>query len=317
MSYADSSPKSPRFGDAGMFWMAGRFKDQLLADNEHEFLKSSKRKVSALHVVHYVAPSGKSGQMQALDRYFNGPVAVASMRSSWTDPKALFVGIKAGYNQVNHGHLDLGSIELEALGEHWFYDLGGEDYAVKDYFDMESRRWTYYRAASASHNVPLIDGKNQNIHAVSKFKRIALNTPEPWVTVDLSEAYQEDCTSMERGIKMMDARRAVLVQDEYTLKEARTLSWGVMTDATITLNGREAELTLKGKKLRLTILTPGAEFKEVSARQEAAQKSNDGYRRLYYEVKASPGRHTLAVLIRPEGVELASPEAIQKPLAQW
>ena len=37
-------------------------------------------------------------------------------RSSWGDPNAIFVGIKAGYNQAHHGHLDLGNFEMDALG---------------------------------------------------------------------------------------------------------------------------------------------------------------------------------------------------------
>ena len=49
-------------------------------------------------------------------RLLRGQVETALFRSSWGDPNAIFVGIKAGYNQAHHGQLDLGNFEMDALG---------------------------------------------------------------------------------------------------------------------------------------------------------------------------------------------------------
>ena len=56
------------------------------------------------------------------------------MRSDWLDPSAMFVGIKAGTNRVNHSHLDLGTFVLDALGQRWAVDLGGDNYNLPGYF---------------------------------------------------------------------------------------------------------------------------------------------------------------------------------------
>ena len=102
------------------------------------------------------------------DKLFRGPVEVAVLRSAWNDPQALFLAIKAGHNQVNHGHLDLGSFELDALGVRWVRDLGADNYNLPGYWDRRpgGRRWSYYRLNSHSHRVPLLDDKDQ--HALAK-----------------------------------------------------------------------------------------------------------------------------------------------------
>lgn len=316
MGYADSAPKPPRYADAGNLWMARRFSDPFLAADEHEFLKKSGRAPSALHVIHYVpGPSAPPAELP-LDRYFNGPVEFASLRGSWTDRNAAFVGVKAGYSQVNHGHLDLGNFEIDLLGERWFYDIGGDSYSLKDYFKMDSTRWTYYRNSSRSHNVPLLDGANQDIRAVTRFARRQLNVAEPFVSVDLSSAYPGTCTKVERGVKLVEGRRGILIQDEFELTGPHTITWGVMTDAEIVLRGAEAELTQKGKKIRVTILTPGTTFQEVSTRQEPPQKTNEGIRRLAFEVKAPAGRQVLAVLVVPAAAAAPAARPITR-LSAW
>ena len=108
-----------------------------------------------------------------LDRYFAGPVPVALLRSAWNDPEALWIGIKAGFNQVPHGHLDLGNFELDALGVRWAVDLGADDYNMPGYWDSRDggRRWTYYRLNSQSHNVCTLDGQDQLATGTARFIR--------------------------------------------------------------------------------------------------------------------------------------------------
>jgi hypothetical protein len=62
-----------------------------------------------------------------LDKHFRR-ADVTSMRSSWTDPDAIALGIQAGgnLNLGQHRHLDQGSFILEALGERWAIDSGTE-----------------------------------------------------------------------------------------------------------------------------------------------------------------------------------------------
>jgi hypothetical protein len=63
-----------------------------------------------------------------------------SMRSSWTDGNALFVGIKAGTLQGHqtHNDLDVGDFVLDALGTRWAGELGDGDYLSPYYFSNDS-----------------------------------------------------------------------------------------------------------------------------------------------------------------------------------
>ena len=50
------------------------------------------------------------------------------MRSSWTNPKALFLGFKLGSPSVEHGHMDVGSFVFDSDGVRWAMDFGQQEY---------------------------------------------------------------------------------------------------------------------------------------------------------------------------------------------
>lgn len=72
-----------------------------------------------------------------------GPTPVAVHRTSWTDPRAVFAGIKAGRAGENHGHMDAGSFVLDAGGIRWALDLGSQSYHSMGPWSSRtaSRRW--------------------------------------------------------------------------------------------------------------------------------------------------------------------------------
>ena len=124
-------------------------------------------------------------------------------RGKWDDPNALFVACKAGYNQVNHGHLDVGGFVLDALGTRWARDLGSDDYNLPDYWGKakDATRWTYYRLNSHSHNVPTLAGQNQDVLAKAKFTKFAAGTPDGGsAIIDLTSAYAPASRQTLRGI---------------------------------------------------------------------------------------------------------------------
>lgn len=64
----------------------------------------------------------------ALNWLGQGQNPLAVLRSSWTDPNAVYLAIKAGTPSASHGHMDIGSFVLDADGVRWSLDLGAEDY---------------------------------------------------------------------------------------------------------------------------------------------------------------------------------------------
>ncbi len=320
LNFADCGGKSSRKPMPCMFWLARTYDNSLYAEAEHAQI--AKSDASAQHVVWYVPAPAKMPAVKDLDRYFRGPVEIAVFRSAWDDPQALFVGVKAGYNQVNHGHLDLGNFELDALGIRWARDLGSDNYNLPGYWDGKrgGRRWSYYRLNSKSHSVPLLNGEDQDPLATSKFTRFQTEKSSAFVLVDLTSAYKKSANKVTRGVAMVVNRRAVLVQDEFDIEKPCELIWAMTTDAKINIKERDtAVLTLGAKKLIARLLSPSAAgFAVESAQQKAPQKTNKGVSRLIVRLPNANGNVRVAVLLSPvwKDKEVVAKVPI-KPLTQW
>ncbi|MBL7219465.1 MAG: heparinase II/III family protein [Phycisphaerae bacterium] len=322
VNFADSGTRAARGPMGCMFYLARKFKRPSISDAEHDMI--ARRSATPEHVMWYVPSSGKK-TVRDLDRLFRGSVPLAVFRSSWDDSDALFVGIKAGYNQVNHGHLDLGNFEMDAMGVRWSRDLGSDDYNLPGYWDSRrdtGKRWRYYRLNSQSHSIPLINGANQSANGVAGILKFEASRPQPLVVIDLTSAYKKAASKTARGLKLVCDRKAVLVQDEFELtgEKGAEITWAMTTDAKIAIKSKTlAELTLDGKKLTARILSPsGAEFAVESAEQKSPQKSNKGVSRLLAQVKGAKGAVRIAVLLAPAWKGFTPPAAMQlTPLGKW
>jgi len=329
LNFADCGGRSSRKPMPCMFWLARTYKNSLYAEAEHaeiapaaSLLRTKTEGVRAQHVVWYVPSPGKMPAAKDLDRYFRGPVEIAVFRSAWNDPEALFVGVKAGYNQVNHGHLDLGNFELDALGVRWVRDLGSDNYNLPGYWDGKrgGRRWSYYRLNSKSHNVPLLDGEDQDPLATSKFIKFESKKSSAFVLVELTSAYKKFANKVTRGVAILEDRRAVLVQDEFKIEKPCEVVWAMTTDAKIDIKEKDAAvLTLAGRKLIARILSPSiAAFAVESAQQKPPQKTNKGVSRLIIRLPNAKGNVRVAILLSPvwKDKEIVTKVPI-KPLTQW
>lgn len=303
-----------------LFWLARTYNNSLFADAEHAVL--AKNGTSPEHLVWYRPISPGEPHPKQLDHYFHGPVEVALFRSAWDDPDALFVGVKAGYNQVNHGHLDLGNFELDALGVRWARDLGSDNYNLPGYWHKQKggKRWSYYRLRSASHNVPMLGGKDQDELAKAKIIKYETRKSSAFTVVDLTSAYKEFASQVTRGVAMVKNRRAVLLQDEFEIHTPCEVLWAMTTDAEIYQDKMTiAELRLKGKQLIARVLSPaGAGFVVESAEQKPPEKPNTGVKRLVVRLQQAKGSVRVAILLSPvwEANNFVK-NAQLKPLAEW
>jgi hypothetical protein len=294
-SYADCSSDTYNKPNGLMMWN----NDPFLVNREHNMLSKSKLSANVYDILFYHPLNKVVSENIPLDRYFRGPVEVVSMRNNWNNPNASFLQIKAGYNQVNHGHLDLGAFEYFSLGEKWFYDLGSDEYLLPDYFDMNGGRWKYFRTSSLSHNVPVINNNNQYQYANSKFTEVDINKSTSIATVDLTDAYKDFCNKMNRKILFDKKNETIIMQDYYETLNECNISWRGLTNANIKLNGNTAILTQNNKTINLKILSPNnAKFTIESAEQSSPEKLNKGVKILKIEFPAQKGINNLKLIIK-------------------
>ena len=319
-NFADCGAHARRGPLPELFRLSARYGDPWPALEEQAFLRSEK--ALPLHVVWYPAPVKAPPPEPPLDRLFRGPVETAFFRSAWHDPNALFLAVKAGYNQVNHGHLDLGNFVLDALGVRWILDLGADDYNLPGYWQSgrKGKRWSYYRLNSLSHNVPLLDGKGQNPEGKARVVRVRSAPERAFVVVDLSSAYAPRAKKVWRGAALLAGRRAVLVQDEYTVETPCTVCFGLTTDAKVeAVQAGSVLLSKQGKHLRLRVLAPkGVEIRTASAERPPPEKRNRGIVRIEISCPLPAGTSALAVLFSPEKEGAAPVQGTElRPLEQW
>lgn len=228
----------------------------------------------------------------SFDSYF-GLCEVATMRSGWLDTGATFVGAKGGHNDANHGNLDLGDFVLDANGERWAAELGGDDYNLPGYFSTgaNGQRWTYYRNRTEGQNTLVFNpgiGPEQPYAAVGTIERRATGIQGALVVADLTQAHAS-LSSWRRGWRLFDQRRQVVVQDEFTATQPVEAWWFLHTSATIEISadGRTATLTRGVQRLAARITSPGdATFLNADPRplwtspDPAGQNANAGVRKL-------------------------------------
>ena len=156
---------------------------------------------------------------------------------------------KGGDNGASHAHLDLGTFVYDADGVRWANDLGPDEYNLPGYFG--ANRWDYYRLRTEGHNTLTIDGENQAERAAAPI--IAFSANEKFAVADLSKGYPK-AKQVHRGVQLIDRR--LIVQDEVQSDSPLAITWNLHTPAKIKLNGREAELTQRDKRLHVQIIEP-------------------------------------------------------------
>jgi len=151
------------------------------------------------------------------------------MRSSFTDPEKVTVAGKAGRNDdPHHGHLDIGHFILFWRGEDFLKD-SGRPYYDEEYFD--EARWDYPQAASAGHNVVMVNGegqvpgkrKDQPLdHAVGgKVLAFETSATRDYVLMDPSHAYPgEELKAWRRHLTLDKTQDVVLLRDEVVAASA-------------------------------------------------------------------------------------------------
>ena len=297
-NFADGGDRTPV--DSSLLWLAQRFNQPAWAHHQAELSGGT-----ALDLLWYrPEPATAKTDALPLDARFRKVDAMV-MRSAWNKPDAWYLACVAGNNRFNHGHLDLGSFVLDALGQRWAEDLGSDDYNMPGYFSggAKGRRWTYYRMRAEGHNTLVIaPGKAADQSPTARATVTAFESqPRRAATcIDMTPAYAEHAERVTRRFELnrpAEDEPSVLIRDEIELPQPSDVYWFMHTRANVELdeNGRRAKLTRGDATLYTHVTQPaGATFSVLDAAplpsspNPKEQKKNKGIHRLTIALKNTP-----------------------------
>jgi len=330
-NFADDAGGS--FSSATLLWLGAAFDSPLAVAHEEKASAEPVRDAAVRGVGSEVArevvqrllyyrpsPPVSALPLQPLDLIYRD-AGVATLRSSWTDPQATFVGLKAGSAAGNrHAHLDAGTVIIDALGERWLTEIGRGPY-VQRYFNQD--RFLYFQARTEGHNTLLVApeknrGGNQKISGEATIIALPSSANEAACRIDLTGVYPE-ATRVARTVRLFEARRRVSIVDEVELPEPAGVRWHSYTSAPIVVLGPDGRtVTLKfrgnrdpdsGKRAVLTIVSSDVSqrfFVEPAAPLPGSEAINpealEGFFRLAI-VSGAARSHRVMVEFTPWGGE--------------
>jgi Heparinase II/III-like protein len=328
-NYSDCDPK-PLLNPA-MFWFASRLKEPGLLLFESKLIEQHKnlhriRELPALMVWSIDLNLTNIPKPKDLQWVGGGKNPVALLRSSWDPAKAIFAGLKGGSPQVAHGHMDIGSFVVDALGERWAIDLGHQDYNSLEskglkifHMKQQSDRWKVYRMSNFSHNTLTIDKQLQNVEG---YAPIISSTSVPKfrsAVTDLTAVYSINTKKALRGVAIVEDQY-VVIRDEITLKYDGTVRWNMITGADVKIiDNRTAELTKNGKKLYLRVSEPADAVLTTwsTAPPNTYDEANPGTVSLGFETRIKSGSEKIFTVLMIPGTSTTKSKMTIPSLKEW
>lgn len=316
-----------------MFWLAQKNNDlsQLWVEKSY-FMKNNysrftrDRLLPALMIWGKDLPLDKVTEPKVKAWKGQGANPVGMMRTSWTDPDAIFLGFKVGSPSVNHGHMDIGSFVMEANGVRWASDFGMQEYESLESKGIQvfgrtqdAQRWSIFRINNFAHNTLTIDNQLQMVKGYAKIDRFSDQPDFMYAVSDLSSVYEKQLASAKRGVGIVD-RKFVAVCDELVAENKPcTVRWTMLTTAHPVLGKNCITLTKDGKKMFLKVNTSAqVSMKTWSTEPATAYDApNPGTTLIGFEMKLKPNqKQSVQVLLIPDP-EKNGKIKFEKGLESW
>jgi hypothetical protein len=310
-NYADGEEK--RGFAPALFWFARRLQDGSVSQYEVQHLQETLPRIKAggdeqaarflpLALLWWdpAADRVAAGRPVTAPLSWNGggktPVSVH--RSSWTDPRALFIGVKGGPIKASHAHMDLGSFVLDARGVRWAVDPGWQDYSPLEArgldlwnYAQDADRWQVFRLGAEAHGILRFNGRPQDVTANVPIVEFSDTPADRHTTVDLSSAYPGVVSEVRRTVRLEGDQR-ILIEDTWrTGAAAVDVGWQWLTRADAMLVPEGVMLKSGRESLLLRVLAPAAGWsftiEDTDALLQAHDDKNPGLRRLVLHTRTA------------------------------
>ena len=255
-----------------------------------------------------------------------GANPVCMMRTSWTDPNAIYLGFKAGSPSVNHGHMDIGSFVMESEGSRWATDFGMQDYESLESKGIQvfgrtqdAQRWSIFRINNRAHNTLTVNDQLQQVKGYAKIDQFSDKPDFMYAISDISSVYENQLASANRGVAIVD-QKFVVVRDELVAPDKpTTVRWTMLTSATPELGENSIILTKEGHSLILKVDSPGQVTMKTWSTEPTTNYDapNPGKTLVGFELQLQPNqKQAIQVLLIPGSVD-AKKVKFSKTLSKW
>ena len=256
-----------------------------------------------------------------------GKTPVALMRTSWSDPSAIYVGVKGGSPSTSHAHMDVGSFVMEADGVRWAMDFGMQEYESLeskgvDLWNMRqnSQRWQVMRYNNLVHNTLTVNNELQRVDGKAPLTAHSGTSLFMNATFDLTSVYNGLVVKANRGVAIVN-KACVVVRDEVeTLPTETTIRWTMLSGASVKLTGtNQAELTKDGKILTLQVMEPATVVMKTwpTDPEHDYDTPNPGTILVGFEVKLPASAKTAISVVLTPGSPASQSKPVILPLQQW
>lgn len=332
-NYSDSGSGKGSLSPA-MFWFAQKSNDPSLLWVEKDYLLhedpalfTRNRTLPAIMIWGAGTPLDKASAPTKKLWTGQGKSPVALMRSSWTDPNAIYVGFKTGTPSASHAHMDIGSFVMEADGVRWALDLGAQGYESLESRGMniwgkeqDAQRWTVKRYNNFIHNTLTINDQYQKVKGYAKINNSGESKELKFAVSDLSDMYVGQLASANRGIGIVDDAYVVVRDEVKAPEKSAKVRWVMLAPDGVKISGDNlAVITKEGKKLTLRVDAPAtAKLRTWSSTPTTDYDApNEGTVLVGFEIEVPAGAsQALQVSLVPESARAAQ-KWMNKPLAQW
>ncbi len=269
-TYSDTGGNGKVGLNTTLFWFAQKYKDISILWMQKENLNSVDESIVGNRLLPAIMVWGRGVTVKKItppeQLMFSGQghAPVSLMRTSWTDPKAIYLGYKLGSPQVSHAHMDIGSFMVVANGVRWATDFGMQNYESLEskgikLFDraQDGPRWKIFRYNNMAHNTLTFDNQLQNVKGYADLKETFQNGKIMFAVSDLTDLYKDQVKTVTRGVAIVN-KEYVTVRDEIkTLPKKTTIRWNMLTGTKVQISGNTAILKAKtGEELLLRIDYP-------------------------------------------------------------
>tara|TARA_R110002096_G_scaffold69114_4_gene166215 strand:+ start:610 stop:2427 length:1818 start_codon:yes stop_codon:yes gene_type:complete len=255
-NFADSGDKYNGGVALLLSWFGAKTADALYFD--HSFFQNPKEagRFAGLGLVWLSQMDPKNTGKIAQNWLGKGTNPIAIFRGD----SDYFAGMKGGKAQLSHGNMDAGTFVFDLNGVRWVVDPGNQRYYPlnKIGFNLAGHcqdcpRWTLLTKNNRTHSTITVNDEDFNVQGfapIIDFK----DQDQAEVSIDLSNLYFDNTKAVQRKFTK-DSKRSLLIEDTFETNEnTKSITWGLMTQAEVSLEKNGAVLKQDGKTLHIRIL---------------------------------------------------------------